>query len=76
MLISGPGNGFTVTVAEADFVGSAIKTAVTVTVSTLGTFAGAVYEAAAGPAAVIEPTAEFPPAMPFTCHVSAEFEAF
>jgi hypothetical protein len=76
MLICGPGSGFTVTIADADFVASACKTAVTVTVRMFETFVGAVYETIAGPAGVIVPTNEFPPGIPFACQVTAGFEAF
>jgi len=51
-----------VTAAAADFVESALETAVTVTVAGLGTAAGAVYR----PAVVIVPTMAFPLAVPFT----------
>lgn len=60
-----------VTVALADFIVSAALVAVTVTLGGEGTFAGAVYVALAAPFATIVPTVEFPPATPFTPHVTA-----
>ncbi len=51
-----------VTCAVADFVGSSIDVAVTVTVAGDGTAAGAVYE----PPDVIVPTVALPPATPST----------
>lgn len=60
-----------VTVALADFVVSATLVAVTVTLAGEGTLAGAVYVALAAPFATIVPTIEFPPAPPFTLHVTA-----
>lgn len=49
---------------------SAELTARTVTVSVPGTAAGAVYV----PDELIVPVAELPPATPFTCQVTAEFD--
>jgi hypothetical protein len=55
------------TTADADFAGSDWLVAVTVTVAGLGTEEGAVKR----PAAETVPEALFPPAMPFTAHVTA-----
>jgi hypothetical protein len=57
-----------VTCAVADFVGSSIKVAITVTAAGEGTAAGAVYE----PPDVIVPTVALPPATPSTRHVTPE----
>ena len=51
---------------------SAADTAVTVTVAGEGTVVGAAYN----PRLEIVPTEIFPPAMPFTCQVTAVLEAF
>src|SRR5204863_109664 len=59
--------GVMVTCAEADFVGSACDTAVTVTVAGFGTTAGAVYK----PELDIVPTVALPPVTPLTCQVTA-----
>jgi len=64
--------GMIVTEAEADFVGSATETAVTVTGLGLGTAAGVKYT----PAGVIVPTEALPPVTPLTCQVTAKFVAF
>jgi len=58
--------GFTVTIALADFVESAVEIAVTVTVIEDVTN-GAAYS----PVAEIVPTCELPPPTPFTCHCTA-----
>jgi hypothetical protein len=55
-----------VTVAEADFVSSALETAVTVTVAGDGTAAGAVYT----PLVSMVPTLLLPPVAPFTRQVT------
>ena len=60
-----------VTTAEPDLVGSASETAVTVTVAGFGAAVGAVYI----PEAEIVPVAAEPPAVPFTCQVTAVFVA-
>src|SRR5437764_207988 len=61
-----------VTCAEADFVGSACDTAVTVTAAGFGTTAGAVYR----PELDIVPTVALPPLTPFTCQVTAVLLVF
>ena len=62
------GTGFcNVRVLVPDAVESAKLAARTVTVLGLGTMLGAVYK----PEALIVPEAIFPPATPFTCHVTA-----
>jgi len=53
-------------------VGSATLTAVTVTVADEGTANGAEYR----PLELILPTVEFPPAIPFTRHVTAVLPVF
>ena len=63
-----------VTVAEADFVGSACETAVTETVAGLGTADGPRYRASFDvPGTVVEtrPMVELPPLTPLTCQVTA-----
>src|SRR6185437_5835018 len=63
-----------VTVAEADFVGSAWETAVTETVAGLGTADGPRYRPSFEvPGTVVEtrPTVELPPLTPLTCQVTA-----
>ena len=57
------------TVAESDFVMSACRTALTVTVEGLGGLVGAAYR----PVEEIVPTVELPPVMPFTCQITAVF---
>jgi len=57
-----------VTAADAERLGSATDTAVTLTVAGLGTDAGAEYT----PAVEIVPTVVSPPAMPFTSQVTRE----
>ena len=64
--------GMMVTVAEADFVGSATEMAVTVTGLALGSCVGGEYS----PPEVIIPLAELPPAIPFTSQVTAKFVVF
>src|SRR6266480_2777062 len=64
--------GVMVTCAEADFVGSAWDTAVTVTVAGFGTTAGAVYR----PELDIVPTVALPPVTPLTCQVTAVLLVF
>jgi hypothetical protein len=62
-----------VTVAVADFVGSACEMAVTETEAGLGTPEGAKYNASfVVPRTVVEtsPLLAFPPLTPFTCHVT------
>lgn len=59
----------TVTLALSDFDGSAWETALTVTVAGLGGAAGGVYK----PEALIVPVAAAPPAIEFTCQVTAVF---
>ena len=63
-----------VTVALLDFAVSATLVAVTVTLAGVGTFAGAVYVALELPPLIpfdtIVPTVAFPPAAPFTLHVT------
>src|SRR5947207_2873719 len=61
-----------VTCAEADFVGSACDTAVTVTAAGFGTTAGAVYR----PELDIVPTVALPPLTPLTCQVTAVLLVF
>jgi hypothetical protein len=63
----GGGAGVIVTLAEAVFVVSAVKTAVTVTFTALGSCAGAVYR----PFVEAVPTVAFPPVMEFTCQVTS-----
>jgi hypothetical protein len=58
------------TVAEADFVGSACEIAVTVTLAGLGTEAGPTYK----PVVAIVPTEELPPVTVLTCQVIVVFE--
>jgi hypothetical protein len=60
----------TVTAAEADDAPFATLVARMLTVTGEGRMAGAVYT----PAALIVPTVEFPPLMPFTLHVTAVFD--
>ena len=59
-----------ITLLDPLSLGDATLTAVTVTVTGDGSTFGAVY----APPAVIVPTLEFPPACPFTCHVTAVFD--
>lgn len=59
----------TVTEADPESAALAAETAVTVTVEGLGIVLGAVYN----PLAVIVPTVALPPAVPFTCQVTAVF---
>lgn len=59
-----------VTLALPVFVLSARLAAVTVTVAGFGGVAGAVYTAVVAPFAAIVPTVAFPPAIPFTLHVT------
>jgi hypothetical protein len=54
---------------EADLVGSACGTAVTVTVAGCGIDAGAIYR----PELEIVPMLAAPPLFPFTCHVTVWF---
>src|SRR5919108_5931357 len=61
-----------VTCAEADFVASAWDTAVTVTVTGLGTAPGAVYR----PELEIVPTVALPPVTPLTCQVTVVLLVF
>src|SRR5947207_3049389 len=61
-----------VTCAEADFVGSAWDTAVTVTMAGFGTTAGAVYR----PELDIVPTVALPPVTPLPCHVTVVLLVF
>jgi hypothetical protein len=58
-----------VTLAEPESDAFAVRTAVTVTVAGLGMVLGAVYN----PLEVIVPAAALPPAVPFTCQVTAVF---
>ena|SRR5271166_1113435 len=60
-----------VTLALPLFVLSASLVAVTVTVGGDGGAAGAVYVAPLAPLAALVPTVVFPPAIPFTLHVTA-----
>jgi hypothetical protein len=70
-MLASTGRGFSkVRVLAPDAVASAELTARTVTVLEFGTMFGAVYK----PEALIVPVAVFPPATPFTCHVTAVFE--
>jgi hypothetical protein len=62
----------TVTLAVADFVGSAWLVAVTCTTAREGRSAGAVYV----PSAAIVPVAALPPATPFTLQVTLASVAF
>ncbi|MHB8754709.1 MAG: hypothetical protein ACYC92_07100 [Candidatus Acidiferrales bacterium] len=64
-----------VTLAVADFDGSAMLVAVTETLGGAGGNAGAVYVAESGPVAVIMPTVEFPPATPLTLQLTATLDA-
>lgn len=59
----------TVTEADAEAVVSACETAVTMVVAGFGTVDGAVYT----PVDEMVPTAALPPAVPFTCQVTAVF---
>ena len=61
-----------VSVAPADFVGSAWLVAVTCTVAGVGRSAGAVY----APVELIVPTVAFPPATPFTLQLTLVFVEF
>jgi hypothetical protein len=61
-----------VTLDEADLVGSAFKTAVTVTVGGLGTISGAVNT----PESLMVPIVGLPLCMAFTCQLTAELPAF
>src|SRR5579863_6402739 len=61
-----------VTFAVPEAVVSACETAVMVVVAGFGIVAGAVYS----PLDEIVPTVELPPAVPFTCQATAEFDAF
>ena len=58
------------TFAEADKVVFVCETAMIVTVVGLGRLKGAVYK----PVVEMIPIVEFPPGVPFTCHVTAEVE--
>ena len=60
-----------VTIELANFVSSATLVAVTVTVEGVGTAAGAVYSAVVEPVDTIVPNVTFPPAAPFTDHVTS-----
>jgi hypothetical protein len=60
-----------VTLAVADFDGSATLITMTLTVEGDGGTAGATYSAPAGPLGVIVPRIELPPTMPFTLQVTA-----
>lgn len=60
-----------VTLAVADFEGSATLVAVTEKLGGAGGNAGAVYVAESEPVAVIMPTVEFPPATPLTLQLTA-----
>lgn len=64
-----------VTVAVADFDGSATLVAVTETLGGTGGNAGAVYIAESRPVAAIMPTVEFPPATPLTLQLTARLDA-
>ena len=75
-VIAAAGAGLMVTEAEAVFVVSLCKIAVTVSVETAETLAGALYEAVAAPDGVIVPTEALPPFRPFTCQVTAGFVEF
>lgn len=60
-----------VTLAVADFDGSATLVAVTETLGGVGETTGAVYVDESGPMAVVMPTVEFPPATPLTLQLTA-----
>ena len=64
-----------VTLALADFDGSATLVAVTVRLGGVGASAGAGYVAESAPVAVIVPTVEFPPATLLTLQLTATLEA-
>ena len=64
-----------VTLAVADFDGSATLVAVTETLGGAGGNAGAVYVAESGAVAVIMPRVEFPPAPPLTLQLTATLDA-
>jgi hypothetical protein len=59
-----------VTLALPDFIVSATLVAVTLTVAGDGGAGGAVYTAVFAPFGTMVPTVEFPPAIPFTVHVT------
>ncbi len=63
-----------VTLALADFDGSATLVAVTVRLGSVGAIAGAVYVAASVPVAVIVPAVEFPPATLLTLQLTATLD--
>ena len=63
-----------VTLALADFEGSAVLVAVTATLGGDGATAGAVYVAESSPVAAIAPSDEFPPATPLTLQLTAELD--
>ena len=63
-----------VTLALADFDGSATLVAVTFALGGAGATAGAVYVAASAPVAVIVPTVEFPPATLLTLQLTATLD--
>lgn len=63
-----------VTLALADFDGSATLVAVTVKLGGVGASAGAVYVAASAPVAIIVPTVEFPPATLLTLQLTATLD--
>src|SRR5579859_164256 len=63
-----------VTLASADFDGSATLVAVTFTLGGAGASAGAVYVAESEPVAAIVPTVEFPPATLLTLQLTAPLE--
>jgi len=63
-----------VTLALADFEGSAVLVAVTATLGGDGAAAGAVYVAEPSPVAAIAPSDEFPPATPLTLQLTAELD--
>jgi hypothetical protein len=64
-----------VTLALADFDGSATLVAVTFTFGGAGATAGAVYVAESEPVAVMAPRIEFPPATLLTLQLTATLEA-
>jgi hypothetical protein len=63
------GGGTIVATEVTDNIGSSYDTAITFTVVVGGTLMGAMYL----PDASILPTMSFPPAMPFTCHLTMLF---
>ena len=71
-LVAALAAGVIATCAVPERAASATDTAVIITVVGDGTEAGAVYI----PVLETVPTVEFPPATPFTCHVTAMFDVF